>query len=174
MDDPIQLALEFPQAIGFAPGVGTRLLEAPLGADDSRVELFHSFRLLPERDDPVLQSSGVIAGRLPIRSGWRCCRGIGCVPGSTAVSYGGIARFIHRRRSLMSSSKHFGYDRLRISEKAARTKNLQRALTEAAARGDSMDLVDRSALLGMITIVGELEFAIREITEHVFPGRAGG
>lgn len=59
-----------------------------------------------------------------------------------------------------AGADHFGYSDLRISDAAARTKKLQRILCAAAEVGGNVEDVDRTAILGLMQIVGELETRI--------------
>ncbi|MDH6284882.1 hypothetical protein [Prescottella agglutinans] len=75
-----------------------------------------------------------------------------------------------RKRSksepVSASADHFGYSDLRIPETAARTKKLQAILCAAAEVGGNVDDVDRTAILGLMQIVGELEAGLRTIANE--------
>ncbi|AXH45808.1 hypothetical protein SEA_GEAZY_47 [Gordonia phage GEazy] len=67
------------------------------------------------------------------------------------------------------STDQFGYGALQILEKADRVKALQRELCTQAIAGANVEIIDRAALLGLMQIVGELEYGLREVIGEVFP-----
>ncbi|MFE5702099.1 hypothetical protein, partial [Rhodococcus koreensis] len=105
---------------------------------------------------------------------WRggFCGG-GCAPTlrDLPISYAVIATTNNRRRSLMEP-KQFGYGDIRILEEAVRTKNLQRAICDSIDSGSGVGDADRAAILGLMTIVGELEYGLREVIGEVYPKEA--
>ena len=66
------------------------------------------------------------------------------------------------------SPDQFGYGALQILEKASRVKTLQRGLCSMVRDGQPIDAVDRAALLGLMQIVSELEYGLREVIDEVF------
>lgn len=64
-----------------------------------------------------------------------------------------------------SGPDDYGYGDLQIPHAAARTRKLQAILCALGETGSAVEDVDRTAILGLVQIVGELEAGLRAVIE---------